>query len=166
MKQSNFIELHCCSILRYKCWMQWIQQVDSRSMEKYHSHSILKHLLILCLGLALMFSQSNRLHIHPQHGDHLLVASAHVVNVHATTMLHDIDLADHHGGHHSVAIDINTDNVIKKTNLVNPLFLVVLFIGLFLYLPRLISLPRQRFYQTLFAPCYYFLHPPLRGPPV
>jgi len=136
-------------------------------MEKYHNNPALQYLFILCLGLALILSQTNRLHMHLQHDDHSSVASGHIVGVHTTTTLHDVDLTDHHdGNHHSTAIDISPDNLIKKTNILNPLVLILLFIGLFLYLPRLICLPRQRRYKTQFIPCNYLLHPPLRAPPV
>jgi len=141
-------------------------------MEKYCNNSLLKnsllkYLLLLCLSLALILSQANRLHMHLQHDDHSSVATGHIVDVHKTTILHDIDLADHQdGGHHSTTIDISPDNLVKKTNLLNPLVLILLFIGLFLYLPRLTCLPRKRLYKELFNPCYYLLHPPLRAPPV
>jgi len=141
------------------------QQVNSRSMEKHHNNSILKYLLVLCLGLTLIFSQSNRLHMHLQHDDHSSNASGHVINVHMSKLLHDINLVDHKDDDHSTAIDINPDNLVKKTNSLNPLVLILLYIGLFLYIPRLICLPRQRLYQILFTPCYYFIQPPLRAPP-
>lgn len=135
-------------------------------MEKYQNNPISHYLLVLCLSLALILSQTNRLHMHLQHDDHSSVASGHIVDVHTTTIQHDMDLADRHNDHHTAAIDINTDNLVKKTHSLNPLVLILFVIGLFLYLPRLISLPRSRSYQTLFISCYYLLHPPLRAPPV
>ena len=135
-------------------------------MENHHNNPVLQYLLILCLSLALILSQTSRLHMHLQHDDHSSVASGHIVDVHTTTIQHDMDLADHHDDHHTAAIDINTDNLVKKTSSLNPLVLILLFLGLFLYLSRLINLPRLRRNQTLFTSCYYLLHPPLRAPPV
>ena len=135
-------------------------------MENDHNNSVLRYLLVLCLSLALILSQASRLHMHVQHDDHSSVASGHVVNVHTATLLHDLNLTDHHGDHHVAAIDVSTDNLVKKTNSLNPLVLILLCIGLFLYLPHLISLPRQRRFQTLFTYCYYLFNPPLRAPPV
>jgi len=135
-------------------------------MEKYPNNSIFQYLLVLCLSLALVLSQANRLHMHLQHEDHSPVASGHIVDVHTASTLHDFDLADHHENHHPAAIDISPDNLIKKTNLLNPLVLILIFIGLFLYIPRLVCLPRQRRYKTLFIPCSYLLQPPLRAPPL
>jgi len=103
--------------------------------------------------------------MHLQHDDHSSNASGHVINVHMSKLLHDINLVDHKDDDHSTAIDINPDNLVKKTNSLNPLVLILLYIGLFLYIPRLICLPRQRLYQILFTPCYYFIQPPLRAPP-
>jgi len=136
-------------------------------MDKTPNNPVFRILLILCLSLALLMAQTNRMHMHLEHDDHSSVASGHIVDVHTTSTLHDFDLTDHHDDdQHSAAIDVSPDNLNQKVNLLNPLVLILLFIGLFLYLPRLICLPRQRRYQTLFIPCNYLLHPPLRAPPV
>lgn len=135
-------------------------------MKKHHNNPVLQYLLVLCISFALILSQTNLLHMHLQHDDHSSGVSGHVINVHTSTLLHDVDLAGHHGDHHSAAIDVTPDNLVKKTNSLNPLVLILLFLGLVLYKPLLICLPRQRLYQTLFTSCYYLLHPPLRAPPV
>lgn len=135
-------------------------------MEKSQNSPILYYLLVLCLSLALILSQTNRLHMHLQHDDYASAASAHIVDVHTTTIQHDMDLAGHHNDHHVAAIDINTDNLVKKINSLNPLVMILLVIGFLLYRPRLISLHRPGLYQTLITPCYYLLHPPLRAPPI
>lgn len=142
------------------------QQVDSVLMKKYQNNPVMYYLLVLCLSLALILSQTNRLHMHLQHDDLLSIDSGHIADVHTTTIQHDMDLAEHHNDHHVAAIDINTDNLVKKTHSLNPLLLLLLVIGLFLFRPLLISLRRPRPYQTLFTSCYYLLHPPLRAPPV
>jgi len=135
-------------------------------MEKYRNNQVFRYLLVLCISLALVLSQSNRLHMHLEHDDHSSVASAHIVDVHASTLVHDLNLVDHHDDHHSAAIDVSPDNLVKKTNSLNPLVLILLLIGFFIYLPRLICLSRQKTYQILFISCSYLFHPPLRAPPI
>ena len=135
-------------------------------MERLHNNPVLQYILVLCLSFTLILSQTNLLHMHLQHDDHSSVASGHVIDVHTSTMLHDIDLAGHHGDQHSAAIDVNPDNLMNKTTSLNPLVFILLLIGLFLCSPRLIFLPRSRLYQIQFIPCNYLLHPPLRAPPV
>ena len=135
-------------------------------MEKLRNNSNLKYILVLCLGIALVLSRANQLHMHIQHEDHSSVASGHVVNIHSATLLHDINLTDHQNNHHVAEFDVNAGNLTKKAGSLNPLVVILFCIALFLCLPRLVKLPRLITYQTLFTPCYYLLHPPLRAPPV
>lgn len=135
-------------------------------MDKYPDNSIFQYLLVMCFSLALILSQTSRLHMHFQHDDHSSVTSAHIVDVHTISTLHNFDLIDQHEDHHSAAIDINSDNLIKKTNLLNPLLLIILFIGIFLYIPRFACLSRHKLYKTLFISCSYLLQPPPRAPPL
>jgi len=84
-------------------------------------------------------------------------------------MQHDLD-QEHHdelqGEHQHAAIDISPDNLNNKTNIFNPLLLIILCSGLFLIMPRLAYTVRRRSYQTRLTPCYYLHQPPLRSPPV
>lgn len=130
------------------------------------NNSILKQLLILCLSFALILSQANRLHIHPGHDEHSSAASGHIVDVHTSSILHDFELTGHHTDQHTAAIDVSPDNLINKANSLNPLVLILLFIGLFLYICRQLYQLWQRPYKILFTPCYYLIKPPLRAPPV
>lgn len=131
-------------------------------MEKNPNYSIVRTLLIFCLSFALLLTQVNNLHMHVEHDEHV---SEHVVDVHIASLLHDIAFATHHDNHHYVAIDISSENWIKKTNSFNPLMLILLFIGLFLFKPRLVYTLRYRPCISQFTPCYYLLCPPLRAPP-
>jgi len=153
--------------------MQMLHQLKSGLMGKKPNNAVFQYLLILCLSIALVLSQTNRLHMHFMHDDHSSASSVHIVDVHTVLSQHDFDHhEDHHSeshhpeNHHPAAIDISPDNLIKKTNLLNPLLFILLFIGLFLYIPRLLCLSRQRLYQTRLLPCNYLLHPPLRAPPL
>jgi len=139
--------------------------INSAAMQKIDYNLILQYLLILCLGLALLLTQTNRLHMHLEHNEHADV-SGHVVSVHTASILHDFDLTNRHVDHHPAAIDVSPDNLIKKTIVLTTPVLILLLIGFFLIEPRLVCLYRSRFYEKLFATCYYLFHPPLRAPPI
>lgn len=137
-------------------------------MLKDNNNPIFQYLFILNLCIALLIAQTSGLHMHVQHDDHPLAASDHIVDIHTVSILQDIET--HHNGpqdqHHHAAVDISQDYLIKKANLLNLLALVVFFIGLFLYVPRLFYICSQWRYKSLIInPCYYFLQPPLRAPP-
>ncbi len=127
-------------------------------------------MLVLCLSVTLLLSQVVGLHMHLEHDGHSMSSeSAHIVGVHPQSTVHDFDLTNHHGEHQSdhsaVAIDVNTDKLVKKTSLLGPLGIVLLFVILFLANPRLRRLRRQWSGRTSFTSCYYLLQPPLRAPP-
>ncbi len=141
-------------------------------MHKDHNNSIFQTLLILCLSLVLLLVQTNRLHIHIDHSEqsgstepavYNPAVYNHVINVHTASIQHDLDFTNHHAENHHAAIDVSPD--IKKINLLEPLTLI-LFIGFFLIIPRLICIRRQRFNKAHNPLYYYLLHPPLRAPPV
>ena len=153
-----------------------------RIMEKSPDHSVLRTLLILFLSLALLVAQTNRMHMHLEHDDHAELSWAtswvtswaattdqHIVNVHSTTLLHDFESmyhSDNHNDQHSAAIDVGPDNLNQKIKLSNPLLLMLLFIGLILFLGRLVCRLRQAPYIKHFTSRYYLLQPPLRAPPL
>jgi hypothetical protein len=137
------------------------------TMGKSRNNLIFKYLLVLCLSITLLLAQSNRFHMHLEHDDPS-DTSAHVVDMHTASILHDFDLTHHdgvHEDHHTAAIDLNPDNLIKKINVLNPLSLLLLFVGLFLIMPRRACTYRQRYYKILSTLGYYLLQPPLRAPP-
>lgn len=108
--------------------------------------------------------------MHLEHDDHSMSSEpAHIVGVHPQSTVHDFNLTNHHGEHqgdHSaVAIDVSTDKLAKKTNLLDPLSIVLLFIILFLTSPSLRRLSRQKLCRIFFTSSYYLLKPPLRAPP-
>jgi len=139
-------------------------------MEKTHKNAMFKYLLVLCLSITLLLSQAEGLHMHLEHDDHSMSSdSAHNVGVHPQSTVHDFDLTNHHDEHQSdhsaVAIDVSTDKLAKKTNLLDPLVIVVLFAIFFLASPLLRSVGRRRSGRISFISCYYLLQPPLRAPP-
>ncbi len=109
--------------------------------------------------------------MHVQHDDHTSATPGHNVDIHAVSTHHDdIDTHLHDGmqdDHHPAVIDISQDYLVKKASLLDPLALIIFFIGLFLFVPRLRRISSQwRYKSPTVNPCYYLLHPPLRAPPV
>jgi len=104
-------------------------------MEKSYNHLMFKYLLISCLSITLFLAQSNRFHMHALHDGH------------------------------SSAVEVSAEQLLKKTNLLNPLVFFLLFAGLFLCIPRLANAPAKKRYKSLFIPFYSFHQPPLRAPP-
>ena len=141
-------------------------------MAKTHNKPIFQYMFILYLCIALLMVQANGLHLHVQHDDHASATSGHIVDIHIASTLHDIDKYTHHydgaqNDHHPAAIDISQDYLVKKTIMLDPLALMIFFIGFFLLIPRLRRICRQwRYKPPAVNPCYYLLHPPLREPPV
>jgi len=143
-------------------------------MEKVHNNSMFKYLLVLCISITLLLSQVDRLHMHIEHDDHSMSSghafNAHIVGIHPESTLHDFDLTNHHGehqnNHSAVAIDVSADKLPKKTNLLDPLVLALLFIVLFLTVHRLRRVTRQKLCKISFTSCYCSIQPPLRAPPL
>lgn len=144
--------------------MTWFrQQLNSQLMHNHHDNSVLRTLLILCISLALLFSQINLLHMHIEHNDHSN-ASDHIVDVHTATLMHDFDLIL--DDHHSVAVDISPDNLSQTVNSLNPQLFILFFVGLLLILSPLLYSVRQKLFLKYFTRRYYLLQPPLRAPPL
>ena len=144
--------------------------LDSRLMRKRPDNLISQYVLILCLGVALLFGQMSRLHMHVQHdGDHATAVAGHIVEIHNVLSLHEIDTT--HAGEqhdqHQVTSDISQNYLVKKASQMTHLALIGLFIGLFLYMPRLFRLNSLwRYVSPILNFRYYLLYPPLRAPPL
>jgi hypothetical protein len=111
-----------------------------------------------------MLTQASRLHIHLDHDDPV-GAPAHSLNIHAASLMHAFEMIDHHDNHPS-AIEISSDNLIKKSSLLDSLVLVLIAIGIFLFLPPIVSIYRVRIYKLLIPSSHYAFQPPLRAPPI
>ena len=140
-------------------------------MGKTYNNPIFEYMFILYLCITLLIAQASGLHIHVQHDDHSSSASGHIVDIHTASTHHDDIVTHHHEGaqddHHPAAIDISQDYLVKKTSLLDPLALIIFFIGLFLLTPQLRRIGSQwRYKPPTINPCYYLLQPPLRAPPV
>lgn len=135
-------------------------------MEKLRNNPIFQYLFVLCLSFALILSQTSMLHMHIEHDDHSSVASKHIIDVHIISILHDIELTGHNDTHHTAAIDASSDNLVNKKSSLTPLILLLISVGLFLYIPRLLCLSRQGLSNTQIIPRLYLIKPPLRAPPI
>jgi len=138
-------------------------------MRRRHNNSLAKYLLVLCLSITLLLSQTGNLHMHLVHADHA-GSSTHLFELHPESNRHDPDLSNHHDGHpndHSTfAVDVSPETLLKNTKLLNLLFLIIFLSVFLLRIPPRTSVNRQQFCKTLFPPCYYLFHPPLRAPPI
>ena len=138
-------------------------------MGKIHNNSTLKYLLVLCLSAVLLLAQTDKFHMHLEHDDRSGL-STHVFAVHPESTRHDFTLSNHHDSHFadhsSDAVNVSPDTLMKKTNFLNLLLVIVFFTGFLLCIPRRTSVSRQRFYKILIPTCYYLFQPPLRAPPV
>jgi hypothetical protein len=136
-------------------------------MGKIHNNSIFKYLLVFCLSIALLLVQEGRLHMHLTHDDHS-GSSTHVIDVHPESTPHDVGLTHHHDvysdEHSAVAVDVSTE-LLKNSSLQNPLVVILLFLGLFLCIPRQTRALRKNLYKTLISSHYYLFQPPPRAPP-
>lgn len=133
-------------------------------------YPIIEYLLILCLGIALLLSQMSGLHMHVQHAGHSVTEPGHIVNVHAASFTHDINLSAHHpdeaqGDHHPGTVEVSADYLMQKIKLLSVLLVVAVFIGLFIYAPRLVGSGRCHRDKTASILRYYLHSPPLRAPP-
>ena len=127
-----------------------------------------KYLLALCLSISLILSLTSGIHMHVQHADHASIFSDHTIDVHSTSDQHDsihelahADSIDE--SHHSAAIDIKPESLIKKQDSLNPFILFIFLSCLLLPIRQLFN--RWASYQQ---PLPYFtrqLSPPLRAPP-
>ena len=138
-------------------------------MKTHTNNSVSQYALIVCMGIALLFGQAFKLHMHIQH-DEVTASAGHIVDVHAASSLyntgydahHQDDIQDHHS---SADIDVSPDSFVKKISLFK-LFVLFFFVtGFILYAPQLLRIHRQYHLKTKPASLYYLFHPPLRAPP-
>ena len=139
-------------------------------MMGHNKNTISQYAFIICLSVTLLFGQTFKLHMHPQHEDtHKSVSTEHIVNVHVASLSHDLQLESHHQkdtqNHHAAEINVNPDSVVKKINSINPIILLFLIFSIVLSVPRLWFFHRWSPFKTKLKFLYYLLHPPSRAPP-
>ena len=114
-------------------------------------------------------TQTNNMHMHLEHNGHADTL-AHFADIHPESTLHESALTSHGNGfqndHSAIAVDVSSDKLINKVNLLDPMVLIFFFIGLFLYTPNLKIVHRRRLNKIFFIPGYYLIKPPLRAPPI
>jgi len=141
-------------------------------MQKPRNIWMFKFLLVLCLSFTLLLSQTDRLHVHLVHDDTMsseCALCAHVADVHPESTLHSFDLTNHHDNqndHSANAMSLAKDKLLKKSNLVDPLAFILLFIVVLLSRHLLGIVPKQALSNAPFRSHFYLLQPPLRAPPI
>jgi DMSO reductase anchor subunit len=145
-------------------------------MRERINNSIFKYVLIACLALMLLVGQVFKLHMHIQHDEangSPVVGSIvkRVVDVHAITPLHGTSYDSHHqdsaqSHHHFAEIGVSSDGFVKKIGLLNITVFLFLILSVALCLQQLRRIRRKYNSAIENTSSYYFIHPPLRAPPV
>jgi hypothetical protein len=141
-------------------------------MGKLYNNKSSRYALIICLGVALLFVQTFKLHWHIKHdGISSSTTAGHIVDVHVASSLHDTMYDTHHQNnaqdhHHTAEIDVSFSSFVKKTGLLNPFVLLFSIISFILCVPRLHRIRWWYALKTKLPTFDYLLHPPLRAPPV
>jgi len=113
--------------------------------------------------------QAFKFHMHLEHDGSPASTTAHVIDVHAVSSVHDTSSSAHHDDienhHHSAEVDVSLDSVSTKIKLLNSIVLLFLVASIFLFIPLLRS--TCKFYIQKIKPTSpnFLLHPPLRAPP-
>ncbi len=103
--------------------------------------------------------------MHFQLNGHSTMQSKPVIDVHNAITLHDQTLTSHYDSEHASAIDISSDNILSKSNVINKLTIILLFVGLIFFTIRFVAVRWQRLFKTLITSYYNLLCPALRAPP-
>lgn len=127
-----------------------------------------RYAFILCLSIALLFSQVFKAHMHLQHDAPFpdVQEHSHVVDIHLATSLHDSTLDTHHqDNQYHAEVDVSTDSFVKKVTLIDLFVLLFVFIGFTLSAPCRQRVNKLYFLKIKPISFYYLFQPPLRAPP-
>jgi len=141
-------------------------------MRKYTINSMTQYALIAFMGIVLLFGQAFKFHMHIQHDGIPSSNTAHVIDVHAVSSVHDTSYGTHHAPientenhHHSAEIDVSIDSVSTKIESLNSIVLLFLVVSIFLFIPLLRSTCRFYIQKIISTSPNFLLYPPLRAPP-
>lgn len=133
-----------------------------------------RYLLILCLSVALLLPQSDKLHMHLEQDDHSVVSEhaihSHAIDTHPDFHMHDFELTNHNeaslNNHSANAIDMSTEKLLIKASLLSAVIFILFYLISLLSIARLWTVTRQTLCNIPFLSRYYLLQPPLRAPPI
>jgi len=139
-------------------------------MRNLPNKQISHYALILCLGIVLLFGQAFKLHMHLQHDEvPASFSTDHSFNLHVASLNHNLHLdfahQDETQNHHSAELSINSDGILKKISLFNPIVLFFIILSIILSVNRLHFFHKRIIFKTKLTTFFYFLHPQLRAPP-
>lgn len=127
--------------------------------------------IYILLIFALLVAQTFKLHLHIEHEDTPLTGiEIHTVDVHAVSYLHEINHdSTHHDDiqqHHNSDIDVGstTNNLVKKTQILNLFVFFVLTLFIILSVPQLRHI--RRWYEEKKPRAFSYCFPPQRAPPI
>ena len=129
--------------------------------------------IYLLLIFILLVAQTIKLHMHIEHENTPLTQTTiHTVDFHASPYLHETnhDSTHHndevHQHHNSIDIDVDvtTNNLVKKLQLLNPFVLFVFTLFVILCVPLLRQI--RGWNQQIKPRAYSHLSPPQRAPPI
>jgi len=112
-------------------------------MRTFVNNSAYRYTFILCLSIALLFSQTFQAHMHIQHDDHAVQELGHVVGLHIASSFHSSTHDTHHQDdfitpHDHPEIDVNFESLVKKIGKINFSLLLILVVGFILTFPLLL----------------------------
>lgn len=139
-------------------------------MRRYADNSVSQYTLIIFLGVALLFGQAFKFHMHIQHDGIPASSSGHIIDVHTAASLHDTTHDTHHQDgiqdhHHPTEIDISSESLVKKVGL-SSLSMLLFLVVIILCASRLRCIHGWHILKTTPVSLNYLLHPPLRAPPM
>ena len=130
-----------------------------------------RYAFILCLSIALLFSQTFQAHMHLQHDEHAGQELGHVVDLHIASSVHESTHDTHHQDdfmdhQYHAEVDVSTDSFVKKAEQLNFSMLLFLIVGLIISIPTSAIFSKHSLFKKIRPkPLYYSLSPPLRAPP-
>ncbi|MBI1424419.1 MAG: hypothetical protein GC149_13325 [Gammaproteobacteria bacterium] len=145
-------------------------------MKSLSHNTFLQYALVACLGIALTVGQTFRLHMHvlPENGHPGYSMAEHLGKIHIASLLHDSlandadgQAKDHSHHNHPGEVEIGSDSIIKKTEvlvLAALIFLITALLLFGLHVSRIVKRAPEP--NKLNTSLLYLINPPLRAPPV
>ena len=139
-------------------------------MENWRKNILGNKAIYILLIFALLIAQTIKLHMHIDHENTSLTdTETHTVDVHALSYLQETTHDSHHHDdmqqhHDSIDIDSTANNLVKKTQILNPFVFFVLTIFIILCMPQLRQI--RRWYEEKKPRAFSYCFPPQRAPPI
>ena len=140
-------------------------------MKNWRKNILGNKTIFVLLIFALLIAQTFKLHLHIEHENTPLTdTEIHTVDVHAASYLHETNHdSNHHNDiqqHHNsidIDVDLTTNNIVKKVQLLNPFVLFVFTLFIILCAPQLRQ--TRSWYQEIKPRAFSYCSPPQRAPP-